>query len=79
MIDTIADGSSSFTIAIGIKKIIEAIVANEHLKLYDRCTSKPKWVINLKLAINVVKLEDQVAVEVEMRLKALNVGTHPVA
>lgn len=75
LIHTAARGASSFTTTIGIKKIIKAMAANEHLELYDRCTSKPEGVIDLKLATHVVKLEDQVTVEVEKRLKALNVGT----
>lgn len=41
LFDTTDGGSSNFTKAIGIKNIIEAIVANEHIELYDRCTSKP--------------------------------------
>src|SRR3954468_11884809 len=37
LIDTAAGGSTNFTTASGIIKIIEAIAANEHLELYDRC------------------------------------------
>ncbi|XP_050916455.1 uncharacterized protein LOC127131587 [Lathyrus oleraceus] len=35
LIDTSPGGLSNFTTATGIKKIIEVIVANEHLELYD--------------------------------------------
>lgn len=51
LIDTIVGGSSNFTTATSIKKIIEAITANEHLELYDRWTSKPGKIIDLKLDI----------------------------
>lgn len=33
---------------------------NEHLELYDRCISKPKWIIDLKLLIKDINLDDQV-------------------
>lgn len=79
LIDTTAGGSSNFTTTIGIKKIIEAIVENEYLELYDRSTSKPKGVFDLKLATHAIKLEDWVAAEVEKRLKAINVGIQQVA
>lgn len=79
LIDTVVDGSSSFTTSIGIKKIIEANTANEYLELHDRCTSKQEGVIDLRLDTHVIKLEDRVADEVEKRLKALNVGTRQVA
>lgn len=79
LIDTVVGGSSNFTTTFGIKKIIEVIYVNGHLELYDRCTSKPKWVIDLKMATRVVLLEDQVMTEVEKRLKTLNVGTQQVA
>ena len=49
LIDTVAGGSSNFTIATCVKTIIEGIVANEHMELYDRVASKPEGVINLKL------------------------------
>lgn len=75
MIDTAVGGSSSFTITISIKKIIEAIAANGHIELYDRCTSKLGWAIDLKLVTHAIKLEDQVVTEVEKRLKELNLGT----
>lgn len=35
LIDTAAGGSANFTTTTGIKMIIEAIAANEHLLLYD--------------------------------------------
>lgn len=75
LIDTAADGSSNFTTTTGIKKIIEVIAANEHLELYDRSMSKPEGVINLKLANQIVKMEDQVVAEVERGLKVMNIGT----
>lgn len=40
LIDTSFGGSANFTTSIVIKKIIEAIAANEHLELYDRSVSK---------------------------------------
>lgn len=61
LIDTAADGSSNFSTAIGIKKIIEAIAANEHFELYDRCSSKPERVIDLKLETNKIRIEDIIA------------------
>ncbi|XP_050917630.1 uncharacterized protein LOC127132709 [Lathyrus oleraceus] len=79
LIDTAAGGSSNFSTATGIKKIIEAIAANEHLELYDRTVNQPEGKIDLKLANQVVKMEDQIAAEVERRLKAMNLGTHTVA
>lgn len=79
LIDTAAGGSSNFSTATGIKKIIEAIAANEHLELYDRSVSRPEGVIDLKLANQVVKMEDQIAAEVERRLKAMNIGTQTIA
>lgn len=33
-IDTIVDGSSNFTIATGIKNIVEVVAADKHIKLY---------------------------------------------
>lgn len=47
LIDTAVGGSTNFSTITCIKKIIEVIVANEHLELYDRCTSKPEGVIDL--------------------------------
>ena len=79
LIDTAAGGSSNFSTATGIKKIIEAIAANEHLELYDRTVNQPEGKIDLKLANQVVKMEDQIAAEVERRLKAMNLGTQTVA
>ena len=51
LIDTIFGSSSNFTTVTGVKKIIEAIAANEHLELYDRVVSKPEWMIDLKLEV----------------------------
>ncbi|XP_058741217.1 uncharacterized protein LOC131613577 [Vicia villosa] len=79
LIDTAAGGSSNFTTATGIRKIFEAIAANEHLELYDRTVSQPEGIVDLKLATQVVKMEDQIAAEVERRLKAMNVGTQTIA
>ncbi|XP_058786629.1 uncharacterized protein LOC131661193 [Vicia villosa] len=79
IIDTAAGGSTNFSIATGIKKIIEAIAANEHLELYDRTVSQPEGKIDLKLANQVVIMEDQIKAEVERRLKGMNLGTHTVA
>ena len=79
LIDTAVGGSTNFSTATGIKKIIEAIAANEHLELYDRCTRKPKGVIDLKVEANKIRLEDTVATEVEKKLKAMNIGTQQVA
>lgn len=47
LIDTAAGGSTNFSTATGIKKIIEALAANENLELYERCVSKTKGVIDL--------------------------------
>src|SRR3954465_7457696 len=79
LIDTAAGGSTNFTTASGIIKIIEAIAANEHLELYDRCASKPEGIIDLKLETSKIRVEDAVAAEVEKRLKAINIGTQQVA
>src|SRR3954466_12337205 len=79
LIDTAAGGSTNFTTATGIKKIIEAIAANEHLELYDRTVSQPEGKIDLKLANHVVNMEDQIKAEVERRLKGMNLGTQTVA
>lgn len=49
LIDTTFGGSSNFTTTTSIKKIIKAITTNEHLELYDRCTSKQEGVIDLKM------------------------------
>lgn len=78
-LDIVVGGSPNFTIATGIKKIIEYIVANEHLELYDRSVGRPKGMIDLKLVAHSIKMEDQVATEVERRLKAMNRGTQQVA
>ncbi|XP_050890469.1 uncharacterized protein LOC127095883 [Lathyrus oleraceus] len=79
LIDTAAGGSTNFTTATGIKKIIEAIAANEHLELYDRSVSQPEGIIDLKLANQVVKMEDQISAEVERRLKKMAIDTQTVA
>src|SRR4051812_38266555 len=79
LIDTAAGGSTNFTTASGIIKIIEAIAANEHLELYDRCASKPEGIIDLKLETSKIRVEDAIAAEVEKRLKAINIGTQQVA
>ncbi|XP_050897522.1 uncharacterized protein LOC127104379 [Lathyrus oleraceus] len=76
LIDTAASGSTNFSTAIGIKKIIEVIAANEHMELYDRCQSKPERVIDLKLETMKTCIEDTIAAEVEKKLKAMNIGTH---
>jgi hypothetical protein len=64
---------------MGIKKIIEAIAANEHLELYDRCSGKSERVIDLKLETNKIRVEEAVATKVEKKLKAMNIGTQQVA
>src|SRR3954466_7634686 len=79
LIDTAAGGSSNFSTATGVKKIIEAIAANEHLELYDRSVSQPEGLVDMKLSMQVVKIEDQVAAEVERRLKKMTVETQTVA
>src|SRR3954467_4060766 len=79
LIDTAVGGSTNFTTATGIKKIIEAIAANEHLELYDRSVSQPEGIIDLKLANQVVKMEDQITAEVERRLKKIALDTQTVA
>src|SRR4051812_32906706 len=79
LIDTATGGSTNFSTATGIKKIIEAIAENEHLELYDRCTNKPEGIIDLKLETSKIRVEDAIAVEVEKKLKAMNIGTQQVA
>src|SRR3954471_20257725 len=79
LIDTAAGGSSNFSTATGLKKIVEAIAANEHLELYDRSVSQPEGLVDMKLSTQVVKIEDQVAAEVERRLKKMTVETQTVA
>src|SRR3954465_13846909 len=79
LIDTAAGGSTNFVTATVMKRIIEAIAANEHLELYDRTMSQPEGKIDLKLPEQVVKMEDQIAAEVERRLKKMNIGTQTVA
>ncbi|XP_050901999.1 uncharacterized protein LOC127109227 [Lathyrus oleraceus] len=72
-------GSTNFSTTTGIKKIIEAIAANEHMELYDRCQSKPEGVIDLKLETNKIRIEDTIAAEVDKKLKAMNIGALPSA
>ncbi|XP_050901426.1 uncharacterized protein LOC127108096 [Lathyrus oleraceus] len=79
LIDTAAGGSTNFSTSSGIKKIIEAIAANEYMELYDRCQSKPEGVIDLKLETTKIRIEDTIAAEVEKKLKAMNIGTRQVA
>src|SRR3954471_19877889 len=79
LIDTAAGGSTNFATATVMKRIIEEIAANEHLELYDRTVSQPEGKIDLKLPEQVVKMEDQIAAEVERRLKKMNIGTQTVA
>ena len=79
LIDTAAGGSSNFATATGVKKIIEAIAANEHLELYDRSVSQPEGLVDMKLSTQVVKIEDQVAAEVERRLKQMGLEKKTVA
>ncbi|XP_058756799.1 uncharacterized protein LOC131630022 [Vicia villosa] len=80
ILDSAAGGSSNFAIASGMKKIIEAVAANEHLELYDRVANKPEGVVDFNMETNKhVKIEEKVATEVEKRLKALNIGVQKVA
>lgn len=79
LIDTTAGGSTNFKTATRINKIIEAIAANEHLELYDCSVSQPEGIIDLKLANQVVKMEDQITAEVERRLKKMTLDTQTVA
>lgn len=79
LIDTTVDDSTNFSTASGIKNIIETILENEHLELYDRCSSKPEGLINLKLETNKIRMEDTIAAEVEKRLRAMNIGIQQVA
>ncbi|XP_050914563.1 uncharacterized protein LOC127129418 [Lathyrus oleraceus] len=76
LIDTTAGGSSNFLIATGIKKIIEAITENEHLELYDMCSSKSEGTIDLNLETNKIRIKDTIAAEVDKKLKAVNIGPH---
>jgi hypothetical protein len=79
LIDTAVGGSTNFSTATGIKNIIEAIAANEHLELYDICVSKLEGVIDLKLETNKIRIEDTIVAEVEKKLNAMNIGTQQVA
>src|SRR3954462_2436891 len=79
LIDTAAGGSTNCATATVMKRIIEAIAANEHIELYDRAMSQPEGKIDLKFADQVVKMEEQIAAEVERRLKKMNLGEQKVA
>ncbi|XP_058755152.1 uncharacterized protein LOC131628322 [Vicia villosa] len=79
LIDTAAGGSTNFKTATEIKKIIDAIAANEHLELYDRSVNQPEGLVDLKLSNQVVKMEDQIAAEVERRLKQMALEKQKVA
>ncbi|CAI8618373.1 unnamed protein product [Vicia faba] len=80
LIDTAVGGSSNFITTTGVKKIIEVIDANEHLELSDRVVSKPGGVIDLKLEVNKqLKIEEAITVDMEKKLKAMNMGTQHVA
>ncbi|XP_058774457.1 uncharacterized protein LOC131648745 [Vicia villosa] len=79
LIDTVAGGSTNFKTATEIKKIIDAIAANEHLELYDRSVNQPEGLVDLKLSNQVVKMEDQIAAEVECRLKQMALEKQTVA
>src|SRR3954469_17912320 len=65
--------SMIFLIPVAVVKL------DEHLELYDRSVSHPEGMIDLKLANQVVKMEDQIAAEVERRLKKMTVETQTVA
>src|SRR3954463_2651923 len=79
LIDTAVGGSTNFKTATEIKKIIDAIAANEHLELYDRSVNQPEGLVDLKLSNQVVKMEDQIAAEVERRLKQMALEKQTVA
>ncbi|XP_058756189.1 uncharacterized protein LOC131629421 [Vicia villosa] len=79
LIDTTAGGSTNFKTATEIKKIIDAIAANEHLELYDRSVNQPEGLVDLKLSNQAVKMEDQIAAEVERRLKQMALEKQTVA
>ncbi|XP_058783531.1 uncharacterized protein LOC131658229 [Vicia villosa] len=79
LIDTAAGGSTNFKTATEIKKIIDAIAVNEHLELYDRSVNQPEGLVDLKLSNQVVKMEDQIAAEVERRLKQMALEKQTVA
>lgn len=75
LIDTIAGDSSNFSTTTSIKKIIEAIITNEHLELYDRCSSKSEGVIDLKLETNNIRIKDTVVAKFEKKLNTMNICT----
>lgn len=57
LIDTVIGGSTNFTTTSGIKKIIEVIVAKEHLVLYDWSVGKLEGVVDFKLSNQAVKMK----------------------
>src|SRR3954468_2941499 len=79
LIETAAGGSTNFKTATEIKKIIDAIAANEHLELYDRSVNQPEGLVDLKLTNQVVKMEEQIAAEVERRIKQIALEKQTVA
>ncbi|XP_058733143.1 uncharacterized protein LOC131604737 [Vicia villosa] len=79
LIDTATGGSPNFKTATEIKKIINAIAANEHLELYDRSVNQPEGLVDLKLTNQVVKMEEQIAAEVERRMKQMALEKQTVA
>ncbi|XP_058760661.1 uncharacterized protein LOC131634012 [Vicia villosa] len=79
LIETAVGGSTNFKTATEIKKIIDAITANEHLELYDRSVNQPEGSVVLKLSNQVIKMEDQIAAEVERRLKQMALEKQTVA
>src|SRR3954463_3857588 len=79
LIDTAVGGSTNFKTATEIKKIIDAIAANEHLELYDRSVNQPEGLVDLKLTNQVVKMEEQIAAEVERRMKQMALEKQTVA
>ncbi|XP_058722998.1 uncharacterized protein LOC131594782 [Vicia villosa] len=79
LIDTTAGGSTNFKTATEIKKIIDAIAANEHLELYDPSVNQPEGLVDLKLTNQVVKMEEQITAEVERRMKQMALEKQTVA
>lgn len=57
LIGIVVNGLTNFTTVIDIKKIIEVVVSNQYLELYDKYTSKPKGLIYIKLATQNIKLK----------------------
>ncbi|XP_058765609.1 uncharacterized protein LOC131639097 [Vicia villosa] len=79
LIDTAAGGSTNFKTVTEIKKIIDAIAVNEHLELYDRSVNQPEVLVDLKLTNQAVKMEEQIAAEVERRMKQMALEKQTVA